>query len=66
LIPELPSDKIRIYWRFNELTCTGATGAPKKATIQKGEQALKALEDTLLSFINDMDRTEWRYGLSLK
>ena len=66
LIPELPSDKIRIYWRFNELTRTGATGAPKKATIQKGEQALKALEDTLLSFINDMDRTEWRYGLSLK
>jgi creatinine amidohydrolase len=66
VIPELPSDKIRIYWRFDELTSTGATGAPKKATIQKGKQALKVLEDTLLSFINDMDRTEWRYGLSLK
>lgn len=66
VIPELPGDKIRIYWRFNELTRTGATGAPKKATIQKGKQALKALENTLLSFIDDMDRTEWRYGLSLK
>jgi creatinine amidohydrolase len=66
VIPELPSDKIRIYWNFDELTRTGATGAPKKATVQKGKQALKALEDTLLSFINDMDRTEWRYGLSLK
>jgi creatinine amidohydrolase len=66
VIPQLPSDKIRIYWKFDELTRTGATGAPKKATIQKGEQALKALEDTLLSFIDDMDRSEWRYGLSLK
>ena len=65
-IPKLPGDKIRIYWKFDELTHTGTTGAPKKATIQKGEQALKALEDTLLSFIDDMDRNEWRYGLSLK
>src|SRR5918996_220742 len=32
VIPALPSDRIRIYWRFNELTRTGATGAPKKAT----------------------------------
>jgi creatinine amidohydrolase len=66
IIPKLPSDKIRIYWKFDELTSTGATGAPKKASVRKGEQALKALEDTLLSFIDDMDRSEWRYGLSLK
>jgi creatinine amidohydrolase len=66
VIPQLPGDKIRIYWNFDELTHTGATGAPRKATGRKGEQALKALEDTLLSFIDDMDRNEWRYGLSLK
>jgi creatinine amidohydrolase len=66
VIPKLPSEKIRIYWRFDELTRTGATGAPRKATVRKGEQALKVLEDTLLSFIDDMDRNEWRYGLSLK
>lgn len=66
VIPKLPSEKIRIYWKFDELTDTGATGAPKKATAQKGEQALKVLEKILISFINEMDRTDWRYGLSLK
>src|ERR687892_387208 len=66
VIPKLPSEKIRIYWKFDELTDTGATGAPKKATAQKGEQALKVLEKILISFINKMDRTDWRYGLSLK
>jgi hypothetical protein len=29
-------------------------------------QALKALENVLLSFINNMDKTDWKYGLSLK
>src|ERR687898_2648259 len=66
VIPKLPSEKIRIYWKFDELTDTGATGAPKKATSQKGEQALNVLEKILFSFINKMDRTDWRYGLSLK
>jgi creatinine amidohydrolase len=66
VIPKLPSDKIRIYWKFDELTNTGATGAPKKASVQKGEKALRALERVLLSFLNSMDRTNWRYGLSLK
>ena len=64
VIPKLPSDKIRIYWKFNELTDTGATAA-KKATAQKGEAA-KSLEKILISFISDMDKNDWRYGLSLK
>jgi creatinine amidohydrolase len=66
VIPKLPSDKIRIYWKFDELTNSGATGAPKKATAQKGEMAIKALEGILLTFLSDMDRSGWRYGLSLK
>ena len=66
VIPKLPSDKIRIYWKFNELTDTGATGAPKKATTKKGEAAIGALEKVLLSFLNDMDKNDWKYGLSLK
>jgi creatinine amidohydrolase len=66
VIPKLPSDKIRIYWKFNELTDTGATGAAKKATAQKGEEAIRALEKILISFISDMDKNDWRYGLSLK
>lgn len=66
VIPKLPSDKIRIYWKFDELTDTGATGAARKATAKKGEAAIRALEKILLSFINDMDRDNWKYGLSFK
>jgi creatinine amidohydrolase len=66
IIPKLPTDKIRIYWKFNELTDTGATGAPKKASVVKGQQALEALVDTIVSFVKDMDKDDWKYGLSLK
>ena len=66
VIPKLGSDKIRIYWKFDELTGTGATGAPRKATAKKGEAAIRALEKILLSFLNDMDKNNWKYGLSLK
>jgi creatinine amidohydrolase len=66
IIPKLPTDKIRIYWKFNELTDTGATGAPKKASLVKGQQAVEALVDVIISFVNDMDNNDWKYGLSLK
>lgn len=62
-IPKLPSDIVRIYWKFNELTNTGATGAPQRATLEKGEKALKSLEDVLISFVNNMEKHDWRYGL---
>ena len=65
IIPNLPNN-IRIYFNFNELTNTGATGAPMKASIQKGENALNALEDVLLSFVNKMEEFEWKYGISLQ
>jgi creatinine amidohydrolase len=34
VIPKLPA-KVRIYWKFNELSNTGATGAPRKATVKR-------------------------------
>ena len=64
IIPNLPNN-IRIYFNFSEITNTGATGAPMKASIQKGQVALNALEDVLLSFINKMEKQEWKYGMSL-
>lgn len=66
VIPKLPGDKIRIYWKFDELTNTGATGAARKATAKKGVAAIRALEKILLSFLSDMEKNNWRYGLSLK
>ena len=65
VIPKLP-DNIRIFWNFDELTITGATGAPQKATIEKGNEILQILEKVLLSFIKEMDMSGWKYGLYLK
>jgi creatinine amidohydrolase len=65
VIPKLP-DNIRIFWNFDELTRTGATGAPQKASIEKGNEILQILENVLLSFIKEMDMSGWKYGLYLK
>ncbi|HKY10408.1 MAG TPA: creatininase family protein [Nitrososphaera sp.] len=62
VIPKLP-DNIRIYWKFNELTDTGATGAPRKATTTKGNKIISILENVLLEFILDMEKDRWKYGI---
>ena len=69
VVPKLPgnnNNNIRIYWSFKELTDTGATGAPQKATAQKGERILELLEEVLLAFIEEMDRSQWKYGWQKK
>lgn len=63
VIPKLP-DNVRIYWKFNELTDTGATGAPRKATTAKGDKIISILENILLAFIWDMEKNQWRYGIN--
>ncbi len=65
VIPKLP-ENIRIFWKFDELTSTGATGAPQKASIKKGNEILQMLEDLLHSFIKEMELSDWKYGLYLK
>jgi creatinine amidohydrolase len=65
VIPKLP-ENIRIFWKFDELTSTGASGAPQRASIEKGNQILQMLEDLLLSFIKEMELSGWKYGLYLK
>jgi creatinine amidohydrolase len=71
VVPKLPgnnnnNNNIRIYWSFKELTDTGATGAPQKATAQKGERILELLEEVLLAFIEEMDRSQWKYDWQKK
>ncbi|NOJ29387.1 MAG: creatininase [Nitrososphaeraceae archaeon] len=65
VIPKLPNH-VRIYWKFNELTETGATGSPKNASVQKGESIMMSLENVLLSFIDEMNLKDWKYGIFLK
>lgn len=64
-IPNLP-EHVRIYWNIDELTKTGATGASKKATTKKGKVITQILEDLLVSFIENMEKKEWKYGIHLK
>ncbi len=64
-IPKLPRN-VRIYWRFSELTKSGATGAPRRASRSKGDETLQILERLLLGFINDMEKNNWKYGLAVK
>jgi len=65
VIPKLP-ENIRIFWKFDELTSTGVTGSPQKANIRKGYEILQMIEDVLLSFIKEMESSDWKYGLYLK
>lgn len=65
-IPNLPGEDVRIYWKFNELTKTGATGAPKTATVQKGNEIIKILTKVILEFIEKMDTNNWKYGISVQ
>lgn len=63
VIPRLPTN-VRLYWKFNELSDTGTTGAPRQATTKKGYEIVKILEAILKSFLNDMDKSDWKYGIS--
>jgi creatinine amidohydrolase len=65
IIPKLPGH-VRIYWKFSELSNTGAAGAPREASRDKGEKIVKTLEDALLSFIHKMDKSRWKYGITYK
>lgn len=60
IIPKLP-DHVRIYWQLKELTPTGAIGAPRKATRDKGEKILDILEKVLIEFLEEMDAKKWKY-----
>jgi len=64
IIPKLP-EFIRIFWQFNELTDTGATGAPGKATPEKGRKIMEVLENALVNFLAEMDSNNWKYGKSI-
>jgi creatinine amidohydrolase len=62
VVPKLP-DNVRIFWKFKELTDTGATGAPRRATKKKGDEIISILENVLLAFILDMEKNQWKYGI---
>jgi len=60
MIPEADPN-VKLIWNFQELTDYGASGAPEKATVEKGRKMKKALVDYLVDFVNRMDAQGWRY-----
>lgn len=59
-IPDM-DENVKLIWNFEELTDFGASGAPEKATVEKGEKMKNVLVDYLVDFVNRMDKQNWRY-----
>jgi creatinine amidohydrolase len=60
MLPEMDT-KVKLVWNFSELTDYGATGAPEKATEEKGRKMKKVLVDYLVGFVHRMDEQGWRF-----
>ncbi len=60
MIPDMDPN-VKLIWNFEELTDYGASGAPEKATAEKGQKMKTVLVDYLVDFINRMDAQDWKY-----
>lgn len=60
-IPEMDPN-VKLVWNFEELTDFGASGAPEKATAEKGLKMKQVLVDYLVDFVKRMDGQNWRYA----
>ena len=50
-----------VIWDIEEVTQTGATGDPTKATREKGEQMLEILVNLVADTIRQMNQDDWNY-----
>ena len=60
MVPHLPK-YLDVKWTFDELTNTGATGDPTKATAAKGRKMREVLVDTMVKALSDLDAKDWDY-----
>jgi creatinine amidohydrolase len=60
-IPEMDMN-VKLVWNFQELTDFGASGAPEKATAEKGRKMKQVLVDYLVDFVKRMDDQNWHYA----
>ena len=54
-------DKATIIWDIGEITRTGATGDPTKASMEKGQQMLEILTGLVADAITAMRAQDWDY-----
>ena len=57
------SDFSTIIWDIKEITETGATGDPTKATKQKGQKMLDIVTDYVVTLIKKLESNNWSYDL---
>jgi len=60
VVPQLPR-YLDVKWAFNELTNTGATGDPTKATAEKGKKMRQVLVDAIVKALTDLEKNGWDY-----
>ena len=60
VVPVLPSN-LDVYWRFSELTNTGASGDPTRATPEKGLAMKEAVVRAMVEAIRSLDASGWDY-----
>jgi creatinine amidohydrolase len=60
VVPQLPKF-VDVKWGFDELTNTGATGDPTKATPEKGRKMRQALVDAMVKVLTELDEKGWDY-----
>ena len=60
MLPEMDPN-VKLVWNFQELTDYGASGAPEKGTVEKGQKMKHVLVEYLVDFVNRMDAQNWRY-----
>jgi creatinine amidohydrolase len=60
VVPDLP-DNLDVRWLFSEITHTGASGDPTKATRKKGLKMKEVLVASIVKALKDLDKCGWDY-----
>ncbi len=63
MIPEM-DPVVDLVWNFQDITDYGASGAPEKASAEKGKIMKEALTKYFIDFVRRMDDQGWRYQTS--
>jgi creatinine amidohydrolase len=60
VVPDLPAN-LDVMWKFSELTNTGASGDPTKATLKKGQVMKDTLVNAIVDALKKLDACDWDY-----
>jgi creatinine amidohydrolase len=61
VVPSKLPPYVDVKWTFDELTNTGASGDPTKATKEKGKKMREVLVDVMVKVIEELDKNNWDY-----